>query len=1278
MKLPDVSLLKTLTQGPEARALERAKALTSEGKLDKAIATLEGALDKQPDSEALLLEQSRCLLAASRDADASECLKRILRRNPRRIDVVLEFIEEVKMKFSAVGTYYDAVAEHYIRVDDYPKALDALERIAPEELRVYHGRHLAKWDAVEKNAPTTKLTKTSLHSAYFVALALERMGDGTKAAQAYRRILEKNAEEADRIAHRLESILARDYQNLPLRLTLVDLLLKAGKFPESLKHLEHSLEADAAGSAAHVSLRLELIAKKLPNNPDVLWLLARSRQAEAKYPEMLLAFALLSGLGARRNEIIALLEELTPRMDDFPALRLALADFYVAAGKPVLAVEAILLASEKVGDEVAYKALEKVTRAHPNHSRAYLLLGDLDFKANRGAAGVERYEKALALSPEDGPILVPKLMSTLESGASVAAIAGALAKIFLREGDRAKAALFLRYRLLKDPEGAPEVEELATEALVAEPAHPGLCLVLGDALITSGRCLEAVGVLGRVLSTGSTCAPEALRLLSRASRSSDEAARSAIPVYRVAASSGLLPAASQFGLGEAALLSGSLAEAVRAFQEVAAAAPERMSEVREIFETLLAKHPEMVEVRYVLTGLSLDQRDFKAASNELKKIRTLNPDLLAPILAKFREALKATPADIEVRLGLSSALLLSGQLEEVQTLASETLRLKDDPTTAPLQLDLGDVALQKLDTTGAVKRYYNAFRKNPRLAPDAAARLEHLLNLHPNLPLASLALGKVLPDTGRVEDAVARLLEAFRNDNRISEGVLTELDRIRVSFPVSPQAAQARVEILCALGKDAAATEAIQAILGNNPDSARSLLPRLEEILSRSPRLAPALLALAGAQRALNETALAAEACRSAYRADPGCASQVIKLCSEMIASEPKAAGPYLTMAEIYLADGEVAAAAEKLAQAASRTEGSHDEELALLEAIIAKDSGTARIAFLAGEILARAGRHGAAAHAYRKALEREAGLLDPILKGLNALVEKEPKLGEARLVRAQALSLRQEFDAAIEDLEATVRSAPSLLSEVVVEAQRIHQRRPGGYRLVSLLSDALLASERLQEAAELLEGALKRSSEPGERLVFLVRLWRARLGRGEAGAARDALREAEGLASDRNHLMARVHECILAHLRREVSALRERALGDGARPSDLKRLAEALLDLGESGEAISLTAAGSGALQASDLLRIHSEAAAQESDYFRAAEILKPLGADRKLAFAAQRAGNYLLACQTLEQISAADPSPEIRAALQRVYHRLVLQELEPGRATLVGETILRFGQTT
>jgi len=42
---------------------------------------------------------------------------------------------------------------------------------------------------------------------------------------------------------------------------------------------------------------------------------------------------------------------------------------------------------------------------------------------------------------------------------------------------------------------------------------------------------------------------------------------------------------------------------------------------------------------------------------------------------------------------------------------------------------------------------------------------------------------------------------------------------------------------------------------------------------------------------------------------------------------------------------------------------------------------------------------------------------------------------------------------------------------------------------------------------------------------------------------------------------------------------------------------------------------------------------------------------------------------------MAATKPDPEIRTVLQRVYRRLVLQELEPGRERLVGETVLRFG---
>jgi len=265
MKLPDVSLLKALTQGPEARALEKTRALVGEGKIDKAVATLEAALGKTPDSEILLFEASRLLLASSRETDAGECLKKILRRKPRRIDAVLEFIEEVKMKIPAVGSFYDAVAEHFIRQEDYARALDALERIGSEELRVYQGRHLAKWEAVRKNAPQTKLTKTSLHSVYYVALALERQGDYPKAAEVYRSLILKNPEEAGTIFARLQAILARDYGNLPLRLALADLQMDAGKVAEALGQMDQALEVDAAAAAPEVAARL---VKRLPQQPD--------------------------------------------------------------------------------------------------------------------------------------------------------------------------------------------------------------------------------------------------------------------------------------------------------------------------------------------------------------------------------------------------------------------------------------------------------------------------------------------------------------------------------------------------------------------------------------------------------------------------------------------------------------------------------------------------------------------------------------------------------------------------------------------------------------------------------------------------------------------------------------------------------------------------------------------------------------------------------------------------------------------------------------------------
>ena len=575
---------------------------------------------------------------------------------------------------------------------------------------------------------------------------------------------------------------------------------------------------------------------------------------------------------------------------------------------------------------------------------------------------------------------------------------------------------------------------------------------------------EAISVLAALLKDEPERAAEVLHTLSAASRSSEEAARAALPVFRNLAAKGIMATAARFGQGEAALQSNEIDEAVTAFRDVALQAPERMKEIHGIFETLLERHPETTEARYILAGLYLDRKDYSSATAELKKIQSLNPDLLAPVLARYRAALAASPADVEVRLGLSAALLLSRQFEQAQALGAETLRIRDDETTAPLQLDLGDAALEKGDVVSAVKRYYNAYRKKTSLAAEAASKLEGLLKIHPTHSLALLALGKILPDTGRVADAVGYLLEAFRNDSRISEGVLTELDRIRASHPVSPEAAIARVEILFTLGNDKATAEAVTTLLESRPDAARGMVPRLEALLARSPRLAPAHLAMARAQRALKDTVRAAEACRNAYRLDKACAPQVVRFCSEMCEEDPKASLPYLTMAEIYIADEKIAAAAEKLFQAAARSEGPKDDIMKVLEEITSRDAGTARVAYVSAEIFARSNRFPASVRAYRKALERDPGLLESVLKGYSLILEKEPHLGEARMARAQAMALQQQFVPAVEDLDAALRSTPSLAGEILTEGQRLRRLCPGNHRLIALIADLLISNDRLQE----------------------------------------------------------------------------------------------------------------------------------------------------------------------------------------------------------------------
>src|SRR5258705_5204521 len=151
-------------------------------------------------------------------------------------------IEELRAKHANVSPLFDAIAEHFIRQDDFKSPLDPLERLRPEEIRAFLPRHKGKWDGLRKSAPDAKMAKTSLHSAYYLALCYEALREYDPAATIFRLVARNNPEEMKKVLTRLEALVARDYQNAALRAAVGDLLLRAGREDDAVKQFALVLE----------------------------------------------------------------------------------------------------------------------------------------------------------------------------------------------------------------------------------------------------------------------------------------------------------------------------------------------------------------------------------------------------------------------------------------------------------------------------------------------------------------------------------------------------------------------------------------------------------------------------------------------------------------------------------------------------------------------------------------------------------------------------------------------------------------------------------------------------------------------------------------------------------------------------------------------------------------------------------------------------------------------------------------------------------------------------
>jgi tetratricopeptide (TPR) repeat protein len=1118
------------------------------------------------------------------------------------------------------------------------------------------------------------MTKGSLASAYYLALCSEALREYEPAGAIYRTIAKNNPEELPRVLARLESLLAKDYQDTALRVAVGDLLLLAGREEEAEQQFCIALTARPESGAA-IAGRLEGFLGEKGEKAGLRWVLVQARLAGGDRAAALEALRPLVEAGALLDQVVPALESLAAAEPGGPA-RPLLAAAQVRRGQPHAALEILAQIAEERGLAAVREPLEGLVAAAPGFARAYHLLADVHLAEGRPAAAVDCLRKARGLAPGEETVLIPRAIKVLEADPASAEAHLLLADLLLPRGERDRAIVVLRHLVREAPASAGEGLARFAAVLKDDPQAPRARIGAAEACLELKRFPEALRHLADVAASHPQLAAEFLHAVGLLAEAAPDLHGATADLLKSLEPRSPLPHAVRFALGEAAFHGGNLAGATAAFREALRLAPERSDEIRQALERFDREKPEAMEARHLLAMLYLDRRDHAAALAELSRGGATNSALLDRVLARYEEIVSAGPDDLDARCGLVEALRIARRFDRVLAVGQEVLKVRDDASTARVSLAMGDALLEKGDADGAVKRFFAAFGRDRGLGAEVIRRLRGIIESEGTHALASLALGKVLGSEGRPGEASAALRAASAADPKLTETVLAELQNL---WDAAPADSGPGLELLTLLRETRDIRHAVQVIstlLDAHPDLASVLAGHLEPILKADPRQPFATYEMARALQHLKIYPRSAGLYLAAFRLDGGLAPMVLKRLEECIEAAPACPDPYLASCAIHAARGKFMAAAEKIQQAMERMPAESERLLPRLDEIYRQHRGNARIGLAYARACLRAGKQELALPAFGAAAEKDPSLLDAAMEGYEEIIKACPKLGPAYLERARVLSRRMQADRALADLGRAARLAPEILHLVIQEAEALHARLPESHACAVALADLYIATGREAEATRLLQEEAARGGGAGERLAVLIRLWRLAVARQDDEAARACLAEADRLAPDRNQFLARVHEVHVAALRALAARLRRPDDPAARRRADLEAALSAMVDLGDVQEAASALEAHGATLDHHQVARLRAEISLRRGDYSRALEHLRDLGASRALAFGAARAGDYPLAASTLENLLAENDADDLRRALERVYRDLVVADLMGGRCRLQGETIVTFGE--
>ncbi len=771
--------------GDSKKIIERAQKLRMEGKIDRAIKTLERSLSGKKNDFPIYLELGKYLFENNKLVESVSNLKRAYHLLPERWEEITEAAESSHFSGGTPVETGTLLIEMYTEKGMFENTRKIIDAHSKEQLKEIESRFETIYDNVISKKASDTYTKRDISHIYVLSM-LKQKSNLQDGLLYYEDIFRTFPNESEKILKDIQYLCRTNYGNPHPIFFLGKLLFFNKQYNEGIKYFEKVSELDASFIKKTIAIAETIVQKeKIP----VLYLYLAKYELKQGNTKNALSYAheMENLKDIPHNEISKIYSEIKRKESTNVDVQLSLVRLYTRDGNYDSALSELtnIFESNPEKYDVVTRIAEEIIEKDPLNSNLLYFLSDLYIERGETEKAIVSLEKLFTASKELSGEIIGKLNKALERDLDNTRGLYLLAQAYSYR-KRFDDALFIFNHLMETDEGFELAEKGIRKIVEQNPDLVKPKISLGLISFKKGNHKESLDIINSVIETDPSKIARLIPQLDSIARKSEDLAPYVLKVYNEIPAEAIDPFILHFAKAEVLTLSGDYNTAMQQYNSCYDINPDYVDKIIEGLHRIIEQKEDIPEIHFSLGTIYLKADNVTKGLEHIRRAIELDSSLSDKTIKILYKLSKKFPDDPSVEVELLRALMYKGAFEQVIKECEDAVEKYPKSKTGPIYILHGQASLEKGLLKQASLSIVHALDIDETLSHEALKLLKKTLEIDKKNVVVKYALAKASIAAKDYSNAAFYFYDITKYDSKKITKAIEELKKISKYDPVNP------------------------------------------------------------------------------------------------------------------------------------------------------------------------------------------------------------------------------------------------------------------------------------------------------------------------------------------------------------------------------------------------------------------------------------------------------------------------------------------------------------